>query len=760
MRTLLALPLCLGFVVAILAQEPLPNTSPLTLEGDIAAQLVEGVDRFLLRKLDESGAVRKAAWKVGQELSPADEEALRDSHRKQFAKIIGAVDPRVPFNSPQLLATVKQSALIAESPIYSVYTVRWPTVRDLFAEGLLVVPKHEDLKTADLICIPDADQTPEQILGLAPGVDESAQFARFAAETGCRVLIPTLLSRKYEARNGRAKMTDREFIYRSAFELGRHIIGYEVQEVLAGVDWLAKDGGQIGVLGYGEGGMLALYATMLDDRIRAAWISGYLDRGEDLWKKPIDRNVFGLLKAFADRDLAEGLRSRNQTLFIEGAEYPAVKLPSEGGAPAEITRPAKQVFMTAAENWVTEDIAGSPYIGVMNYHEGGVNGELAAMSMVRILKGFADRKFETLKLRVKHEPATIKATVDAAARQKRLFHAMDVHNQWLLSESSYVRAEFMKGLDTSSPEKFAATVEPYRENFKREVIGWFDDERLPLNPRSRKIIDKEKYTGYEVVLDVWKDVIAYGILLVPKDIKDGEARPTVVCQHGLEGRPQDIVQGDHPAYHDFAAKLAERGFVTFSPQNLYIGKDKFRTLQRKANPLGRTLFSIIIPQHQQIVAWLKTLPQVDGERIGFYGLSYGGKSAMRIPPLVPEYKLSICSADFNEWVWKNASSRAPYSYVWTNEYEIFEWDLGSTFNYAEMAALIAPRPFMVERGHFDGVAPDEAVGHEFAKVFRLYNTGLKLGDKCEIEWFVGPHTINGQGTYRFLHKHLQHPEPK
>ena len=234
----------------------------------------------------------------------------------------------------------------------------------------------------------------------------------------------------------------------------------------------------------------------------------------------------------------------------------------------------------------------------------------------------------------------------------------------------------------------------------------------------------------------------------------------VVCQHGLEGRPQDIIQGDHYAYHDFAAKLAERGFVTFSPQNLYIGKDKFRTLQRKANPLGKTLFSIIIPQHQQIVAWLKTLPEVDGKRIGFYGLSYGGKSAMRIPPLVPEYCLSICSADFNDWVWKNASTRSPYSYVWTNEYEIFEWDLGSTFNYAEMAALIAPRPFMVERGHFDGVAPDETVGYEFAKVRNLYQARLKLKDRCEIEWFDGPHTINGQGTYKFLHKHLNWPEPQ
>src|SRR5688500_19376586 len=35
------------------------------------------------------------------------------------------------------------------------------------------------------------------------------------------------------------------------------------------------------------------------------------------------------------------------------------------------------------------------------------------------------------------------------------------------------------------------------------------------------------------------------------------------------------------------------------------------------------------------------------------------------------------------------------------------------FNYAEMAYLIAPRPFMVERGHRDGVGVDEWVSYEF-----------------------------------------------
>jgi hypothetical protein len=85
--------------------------------------------------------------------------------------------------------------------------------------------------------------------------------------------------------------------------------------------------------------------------------------------------------------------------------------------------------------------------------------------------------------------------------------------------------------------------------------------------------------------------------------------------------------------------------------------------------------------------------------------------------------------------------------------------MGHVANYAELAYLMTPRPFMVERGHNDGVAPDEWVAWEYAKVRRHYDK-LGLGDKTEIEFFNGPHTINGQGAYRFLHRHLNWPERK
>ncbi|MFW6108646.1 MAG: hypothetical protein ACOC8D_02415, partial [bacterium] len=86
------------------------------------------------------------------------------------------------------------------------------------------------------------------------------------------------------------------------------------------------------------------------------------------------------------------------------------------------------------------------------------------------------------------------------------------------------------------------------------------------------------------------------------------------------------------------------------------------------------------------------------------------------------------------------------------------WDLGHTFNYAEMAMLIAPRPFMVDRGHRDGVGLDEYVAYEYAKVRRHY-ADLGIPERAAIEWFDGPHEIHGVGTFRFLHRHLRWPVP-
>ena len=759
-----------GFVSA---QAVIPDAPPLTLEGDIAAQLVDGVDRFLLREIEQSVSGRAKHWQRDL-TSPGAYEASVKKNRDRLTHIIGLRDTRIALDALEFLSSTSTPDKVAETPVYRVHAVRWSALDGLQGEGLLLQPVAQPL--AHVVVLPDADQTPEMLCGLAPGVAKSSQVARRLAEAGCQVIVPVLIDRTYVPRNARSKMTNREYIYRSAFELGRHLIGYEVQKTLALVDWIERTNGaeaKIAMIGYGEGGMLAMYAAAVDPRIDATIVSGCFAPREQLWQEPIDRNVFGLLEQFGGAELATLVAPRK--LFIQASQWPSVNLPSEGGAPGTLATPdaaaVKQEFDRAQQ--LLSTVAGpSELAKSMQFFVSPADAQQL----------FSEESLQQLALSVQAvqadaklpdgEPPAATHQIDAAARQARQLKQMDEFTQRLLAASDQDRRQFINinlpeyddkegknRVDTSSLDAYNKSIERYRDYYREEVIGRFDKPLLAANPRLRKTHDAATWTGYEVMLDVFPDVFAYGILCVPKDLPVGEKRPVVVCQHGLEGRPQDIVTGDNPAYHDFASKLAERGFITFAPQNLYIGHDRFRTLQRKSYLLKKTLFSVIVPQHQQIVNWLGTLPFVDAKRIGFYGLSYGGKSAMRIPPLVPDYCLSICSADFNDWVWKNASTQSNYSYVWTNEYEIFEFDLGTKFNYAEMAALVAPRPFMVERGHFDGVGPDDRVASEFAKVRHLYNARLGIGDRCEIEFFAGPHTINGVGTYDSLHKHLNFPKP-
>ncbi len=751
--------------------ETLPNTKLLTLEGDLAVEMVAGIDRFLMRELEASVKMRADLW--GRDYSSPEAYARSVApNRERFLKYIGAVDDRGPVTALEFVGTTSSPSLVATGDGYRVHAVRWPVLDGVDADGLLLQPDGDPV--ARVVAIPDADWSPEMLVGLAPGVPPEAQFARRLAENGCQVLVPGLIDRTDTwSGNPRIRMTNqphREFIYRMAFEMGRHIIGYEVQKVLAAVDWFTHDAGaddaHIAVWGHGEGGLLALYSAAADPRIDTAVVSGYFQSRQNVWQEPIYRNVWSLLHEFGDAELASLIAPR--ALIIEACRGPQVDGPPpardgrKGAAPGRLVTPpldsVRSEFERAHMFYDKLEASANLQLVVSGDGTGQPGTEAATKALLGTLVSDAGAPAA---VKAPGEPPTdLRGAYDPRPRLRRQFDQLCAFTQALVKHSARVRREFWEKADTSSIQRWRETCTSYRDYLWDEVIGRFPPASRPPNPRTRLAYDEPKWKGYEVVLDVWPDVFAYGILLVPRDLKAGERRPVVVCQHGLEGTAQKPVHRDMgTAYQAFGAQLADRGFVVYSPQNPYIGRDKFRVLQRKANPLKKSLFAVIVRQHERTLEWLRELPFVDPERIGFYGISYGGKTAMRVPALLEGYALSICSADFNEWIWKNTATHRRYTYMFSPEYEMFEFDLGHTFNYAELAALIAPRPFMVERGHHDGVAPDEWVAYEYAKVRRLY-AALGIPDRTEIEFFDGGHMIHGKGTFEFLHKHLKWPLPK
>jgi len=290
--------------------------------------------------------------------------------------------------------------------------------------------------------------------------------------------------------------------------------------------------------------------------------------------------------------------------------------------------------------------------------------------------------------------------------------------------------------------------------WREEVVGALPAYRGPLQLRERTVASGAGWTGISITIDALPGVVAQGVLLKPTNLREFERRPLVIVQHGLMGRPeslfgQPVDSPDYRTYRNFAERLVAEGFVVYCPQNPYSGD--FRGLQLLANPRGLSLFSFVEAQYRRTLDYLEKLDYVDAGRIAFYGLSYGGATALRVPVFEPRFRGIVCGGNFNEWIRKLISPALSYSYVHTKEYEIYEWNMANVASHAELAALAAklhtkPIPFLIERGHRDKVGEDEWVEYEFARL-KGYVKDPKLR---RLAYFDGEHRTDGAAAIPFL----------
>ena len=116
----------------------------------------------------------------------------------------------------------------------------------------------------------------------------------------------------------------REFVHRMAYEMGRTLIGYEVQKVLAAVDWFVPNDNQIarrGVPAYGEGGAVALYAAAVDARIRVRCrCPGISARAKPCTTNRSTATCGDSLREFGDAELAALIRPRRlESILIDNS---------------------------------------------------------------------------------------------------------------------------------------------------------------------------------------------------------------------------------------------------------------------------------------------------------------------------------------------------------------------------------------------------------------------------------------------------------
>jgi hypothetical protein len=175
-------------------------------------------------------------------------------------------------------------------------------------------------------------------------------------------------------------------------------------------------------------------------------------------------------------------------------------------------------------------------------------------------------------------------------------------------------------------------------------------------------------------------------------------------------------------------------------------------LIRRAHLAGLIPVGMDVKKFGRILDYLSTLPYVDTKRFAFYGLSYGGYTALWIGPAEPRFQVVICSGHFNDWNVKTTDLTEGASYLfYFNVVDQYNFGMAGRFNHSDLASLIAPRAFMIEIGDYDGVevAPRSLVEREIEKVLEIYRK-LGIPDRGQVSRFPGPHRIDGRGTYPFL----------
>ncbi len=278
--------------------------------------------------------------------------------------------------------------------------------------------------------------------------------------------------------------------------------------------------------------------------------------------------------------------------------------------------------------------------------------------------------------------------------------------------------------------------------------------KVPLQPKVIESVDCGSYIRHKVeyYAEAHDRIPAY--LLIPKNLK--KPAPAVYCFHqhagnfalgksevvGLAGDPDQAI----------AVELAERGYITFAPDAIAFEErnwteDKsgraeyFELATRLAK--GQTLLAKVLHDVSVGIDYLESRPEVDKNRIGFIGHSYGGRMALWAPVFDRRIKVSVSNCGCVNY--KDSLSR----------------DIGIQMEFCvpnilkhgdieDVVRLVAPTPLYIS-------ATDDDKYSKNAQYIYDYAQSAFVGSELELKIWPGKHVFTKEmreEAYKFLDKYL------
>jgi len=246
----------------------------------------------------------------------------------------------------------------------------------------------------------------------------------------------------------------------------------------------------------------------------------------------------------------------------------------------------------------------------------------------------------------------------------------------------------------------------------------------------------EKFDGFLRQEVTWptighEKVLAY----LCKPIDAGEKKlPAVICLSGTGGDRIVLTSeffgraeyksigrdNKHVRLHGWAAELARRGYVTLAMTQRGLGDRRLNYNSdhhsKKALIQGFTFQGYQIHEIRQALTYLARRPDVDPERIGCTGMSFGGITTFYATASDPRFKVSapLCGGVGSLRHMLAIGKTSYHGHYWWVPRILLHFDQG------DLLASMAPRPFFIAAPLDDIGMPKEGVDELLAKARPAY----------------------------------------
>lgn len=223
-----------------------------------------------------------------------------------------------------------------------------------------------------------------------------------------------------------------------------------------------------------------------------------------------------------------------------------------------------------------------------------------------------------------------------------------------------------------------------------------------------------------------------GNLYVPQEVNEQLPAILYVCGHGRV-KKGDVSFGNKAHYQHHGAWFARNGYVCLTIDTLQLGEieglhhgtydhDMWWWFNHGYTPAGVEAWNCI-----RALDYLQSRKEVDPERIGVTGRSGGGAYSWWIAAIDERIQCAVPVAGItdleNHVVDGTVEGHCDCMFMVNTH----QWD------YATVAALIAPRPLLISNTDADGIFPLDGVYRTFTKTRRIYalhsasaNIGLNI----------------------------------